>query len=80
MKNFPESYPEVQKPNSRDRAAHPSRSDKSLQSVGAGLARRVQEKIIVTPVTQAQGALRDPRQERKHDANLETENNVEDDA
>lgn len=78
MENLPEGDSQVQQPNARDRAAHPSGSDDGLQCVGARLPRCVQKKIIVAPVAEAERALRNPRQERKHNANLEAENDIKD--
>ena len=43
----------------------------------AGLARGVQEKIVVAPVAQSERALRNPGQEREHNADFQAENNIE---
>ena len=80
MEYLPKRYPNIQQTHAGNCPAHPSRSDGDLQRVHAGLARRVQEKIVVAPVAQAKRTLRYPRQERKHEANLQAENNIENDA
>lgn len=46
----------------------------------AGFARGVKEKIVVAPVAQPKRALRNPRQERKHNADFQAEDNIENDA
>ena len=45
-----------------------------------GFARGVQKKIVIAPVAQPQRALRNPGQERKHNADFQAENDIEDDA
>ena len=76
MENLPEGNSQIQQTNSRYGAAHPSGRDDGLQRIGARLPRRIQKKIIVTPVAEAERALRNPRQERKHNADLEAENDI----
>ncbi len=76
MENLPEGNSEVQQTNARDGPAHPAGSDNGLQRIGARLPRCVQKKIVVAPVAEAERALWNPRQERKHNANLETENDI----
>ena len=80
MEYFPKGDPDVQKSDAGNRSPDPSRSNDRLQRVHAGLARSVQEKIVVAPVAQAKRALRDPRQEGEHQANLQAEDNIKNDA
>jgi hypothetical protein len=42
--------------------------------------RCVEEKIIVAPIAQAKKSLRNPRQKRQHNADLQAQNNIEDNA
>jgi hypothetical protein len=77
MENFPKGDSEIQQSDTGDSAAHPARSDYSLERIRARLSGGVQKKIVVTPVAQTQRALRNPRQECKHDADFEAENDIE---
>lgn len=79
MEYLPESDPNIQETHTSHCPTHPPRSNYSLQSMHAGLPRRVQEKIVVAPVAQAERALRNPRQEREHNADFQAENDIEDD-
>lgn len=79
MKYFPEGNPDVQKTNASHCATHPAGGHYSLQRMNAGFARCVQQKIIVAPIAQPECALRNPRQERKHNADFQAEDNIEDD-
>lgn len=45
----------------------------------AGLARGVQKEIVVAPVAETEGALRNPGQQRQHNADFKAQNNIEDD-
>lgn len=45
----------------------------------AGFARGVKEKVVVAPVAQAECALRNPRQEREHNADFQAKDNIEND-
>ena len=80
MEDFPKGNPDVQQTDAGDRAAHPTRSNHGLNDLHAGFSRRVEQKIIVAPVAQAQRSLRNPRQQRKHNANFEAKDDVKDDA
>jgi len=80
MKYFPESNSDIQQAYSGNRSAHPPGSDYSLYRLHAGLPRGVQKKIIVTPIAQPQRALRNPRQQRKHNANFKAEDDVKNNA
>lgn len=80
MKYFPKRNANIQDTDTCYRSPDPTGSDDSLQAIDARLARRVQEKVVVTPVAQAKCALRNPGQKREHNANLEAKNNVENDA
>ena len=78
VENFPKRDPDIQQTEAGDCAAHPSRRNHGLQQ-RAGLARRVQQKIIVAPVAETQRALRRPGQQRQHDANFKAKDNIKDD-
>jgi hypothetical protein len=80
MKDFPKGNPDVQQADAGDRAAHPPGSNHGLYDLQAGLSRRIHKKIIIPPVAQAQRALRNPRQQRKHNANFKAKDDVKDDA
>jgi hypothetical protein len=74
---FPRAHQDIQNAQTRHCAAHPTRRDKSLQSV-PGFVRREQQKVVVAPVAQTEPSMGYPRQYGKHDAYFETENYVED--
>ena len=78
MKYFPEGDPDVQETNACHCPTYPTGSNYSLQVIHAGFARSVKQKIIVAPVTQPEGTLRDPRQEREHNTDLQAEDDIED--
>ena len=80
MKYFPEGNSDIQQADSGNCSAHPPRSDYRLNRVHAGLARGVQKKIIVAPIAQPQRALRNPRQQRKHNANFKAEDDIKNNA
>ena len=61
MKDFPKGNPDVQQTDAGDRAAHPAGSNHGLYYLHAGFSRRIQQKIIVAPVAQAERALGNPR-------------------
>jgi len=61
MEDFPKGNPDVQQPDAGDRAAHPTGSNHCLYDLHAGFSRRIKQKIIITPVAQAQRALGNPR-------------------
>ena len=77
---FPKCDSQVQDSDSGYGAAHPARGNNGLQTIEAGLVRRVKQKIIIAPITQAKKTLRDPGHEREHQADLEAKNDVEDNA
>ena len=79
MKYFPEGDPDVQETNASHCSTYPSGGNDSLQCVNAGFARGVQQKIVVAPVAQPESALRNPRQEREHNADLQAEDDIEND-
>jgi hypothetical protein len=78
MKDFPKSHSQIQHAQAGDRAAHPARSYHGLQPVHSALACRIQQKIIIAPVAEAQRALRNPWQQREHYANFKAQDDVED--
>ncbi len=45
----------------------------------ASFARGVDQEVIVAPVAQSECTLRNPGQQREHDADLEAKDNVEND-
>ena len=78
MEYLPESDPDVQESDASNCSPNPSGSNYSLQGMDAGLARGVDEKIVIAPVAQhPKCALRDPWQEHKHDADFQAENDIE---
>ncbi len=80
MEYFPESNPDVQETNASHCPTHPSGGNHSLQRIHAGFARGVQQKIVIAPVTHyTESALRNPGQEREHDADLQAEDDIEND-
>ena len=79
MKYFPEGDPYVQQTNASHCATHPAGGNDTLQSVNAGFARCIEQKIIVAPIAQPERTLRNPRQECEHNADFQAENDIEDD-
>ena len=51
-----------------------------MQTVRAGLARGVEQEVIITPIAQPEKPLRNPGHERKHQPDLDTEDDVENNA
>src|ERR1044072_920169 len=80
MKDLPKGDPDVQQTDAGNSATHPAGSNYSLQRLHAGYPDGVQEKIILAPIAHAERALRNPRQERQKDADLQAENDIENDA
>src|SRR6185369_12530457 len=76
VENLPERDAEIQKSDTADRAAHPTRSDHRLQTHNACLAGRIQQKVVVTPIADSPHAVRPPRRHRQKDSNLEAQNDV----
>ena len=80
MKYFPEGDADVQETNAGHCATHPSGGNHSLQGIHAGFARGVQQKIVIAPVAHnPESALRNPGQEREHNADLQAEDDIEND-
>lgn len=79
MENLPKGNPYIQQADACYRSAHPAGSNNGLQPIQASLARRVQKKIVIAPIAQAQRALRNPRQEREHNTYFKAEDNIEND-
>ncbi len=80
MKNFPDSDAEIQQPDAAHRTAYPTGGDDSLQPLNPRLLRGIQEKEVVAPVAKTPHSLRPPRRNRQRQPDLETENNVKNDA
>jgi hypothetical protein len=81
MKDLPKSDANIQDANAANCAAHPTRGYNILESVHSRLARRVEQKVIVAPVAQySKRSLRYPGQKREYQADLETKNDIEDNA
>ena len=76
MKDFPKRHSQIQDTETGDCAADPARSNHRLQTVKARLPSGVQKKIVVSPVTQPEKSLWDPRQQSKNDADLQAENDI----
>jgi len=79
MEYLPKGDPDIQQSDARYGSADPSRRDHSLQRMYPGFAGGVEQEIVVSPVAQAESALRNPRQQRKHQTNFQAENDIEDD-
>jgi hypothetical protein len=79
MEDFPERDSDVEQSYAGNRAAYPSGSNRYLKRVDARLARRIQKKVVVAPVAKTQSALRNPRQQRQHDADLKAKNYIKND-
>lgn len=79
MKYLPKGDPDIQETDAGNCSAYPTRSNDRLQHLHVRLARGVQEKIVAAPVAQAKRAMRYPGQERKHKANLQAQDYIEND-
>ena len=80
MEYFPESNPDVQETNASHCPTYPTGRHNSLQRIHAGFARGVQQKIVIAPVAHnPESTLRNPRQEREHNADLKAEDDIEND-
>ena len=80
VEDFPDGDAEIQKSDAAHRAAHPTGSDDRLQSLNARRARSIQQKIVVPPVAHSPHSLRPPRHYGERNADLDTENDVKNDA
>jgi len=76
VEQLPEAHSDVEDADARDRAAHPSGRNKTLQPV-TGLARGHQQKIIIGPIAETPPAVRHPGQYGQHDADFKTQDDVE---
>jgi len=80
MKYFPEGDPDVQETDASHCPTDPAGGNHSLQRMNAGFARGVQQKIVIAPVAHdPESALRNPWQEREHNADFQAEDDIEDD-
>src|SRR6266851_379877 len=79
VQNLPEGDSQIQNTHTGDCAAHPTRRDDRLQTVDAGLVRRIEQKIVVAPIAQGkpQKSLRNPGHKRQHQPDLQAKDNVE---
>src|SRR5215213_2055668 len=80
VEDLPERDAHIQKPDTTDRAAHPTGSDYCLQPLNTCLAGSIQQKVVVAPIADSPHAVRPPRRHRKKDANLEAQNDVKNNA
>ena len=80
VKDLPERHAQIQQTETGDGASYPSGGHHTLQLIESGFTRGVEQKIIVAPITQAEKALRNPGQERQHNANFQAKNDVKDNA
>ncbi len=80
VENLPERDAEVQKADAAHRAAHPTGSDHSLQTLNTRLARSIQQKIVVAPIADSPHSVRPPGRNREKDADFEAEDDVENNA
>lgn len=80
MEDFPKGHTQVQDPQTSDRSSDPTGSNHALQAVETCLTRGIQKEIVVSPITQSQEPLRNPGQQRQHNADLEAKDNIEDNA
>ena len=80
VENLPERNTEIQEPDATHRAAHPAGGDHRLQTLNTRLARSIQEKVVVAPIADPPHAMRPPRRHSEKDADLETEDDVKNNA
>ena len=80
IEDLPERDAEIQKPDTADRAAHPTGSDHCLQTLNTCLAGSIQQKVVVAPIADAPHSVRPPRRHREKDPNLEAQDNVKNNA
>lgn len=62
VEDFPKRHSQIHDTQPSDCTADPAGSNHTLQTIETGLTRRVQKEVVVSPITQAQESLRDPRQ------------------
>ena len=79
MEDFPKSDSDIQQADTRYCSTNPPRGNDSLETIKTGFAGSVQKKIIASPFAQAKRALRNPWQQRKHNADLKAEHDIEND-
>ena len=80
MEHLPESNSQVQYTHTGDRATHPTGGDDRLQTVDAGLARGVKQKVVIAPIAQAKKPLWNPGQEHQNQPDLQAKDDVKNDA
>lgn len=80
VENFPESDPEIQKPDAAHCATDPTRSNNGLNFVNAGLARRVEQEVVVTPIADPPHAVRPPWSNSEKGADFKTQEDIKNDA
>lgn len=80
VENLPKCHAEIQQSEAGDGAAHPARRHHVLQPIESGFAGGVEEKIVVAPITQAEEALGNPRQQRQHNADFQAKDDVKNNA
>lgn len=80
VEDFPKGHAEIEQAETGHGAAYPARGHHALQSIKSRLARRVEQKIIIAPVAQTEKTLRNPGQQREHNANFQAKNDVKNDA
>ena len=77
VEDFPKRHSQIQDAQTGNCSTDPTRSNHALQTVETGLTRGVQKEIVISPITQAEKSLRNPRQQCEYDADLEAQDNVE---
>lgn len=80
VEDLPEGHAQIDQAETGYGAAHPAGSYYALQAVESGFPGRIEQKIIIAPVAQAEEALRDPGQQCEHNAYFQAKNDVENDA
>jgi len=75
--DLPEGQSEIDEAEAGDCAAHPTGSDRLLQTLQPRLLRGVDEEEVIAPIAQPERM--HPGQKRQHDARFEAQNDVKDD-
>lgn len=76
MRYLPKGDKEIEHAKSGNGTTHPSRRDGLLKALHSRLVCGVNQEVVISPVTQAKRALRNPRQESEHDAHFQTQKDI----
>lgn len=80
VEDLPKRHAKIQQTETGDRAPHPARRHKVLQSIEPSFTGGIKQKVVVAPITQTQETLRNPRQKGQDNANFQAKDNVKNDA